>query len=77
MDYPRDYTLSNWDVNIDTAFVIMPIKEEFNMSLGLIYEVCNSLGIQAQRADDIEGQNIIMSNILDGIAKSEIIIVDI
>lgn len=77
MDYPRDYTLSNWDINIDTAFVIMPIKEEFNLSLGLIYEVCDSLGIRAQRADDIEGQNIIMSNILDGIAKSEIVIVDI
>lgn len=77
MDYPRDYTLSNWNVNMGTAFIIMPIKEEFNMSIGLIYEVCNSLGIQAQRADDIAGQNIIMSNILDGIAKSEIVIVDI
>lgn len=77
MDYPRDYALSNLDINLCTAFVIMPIKENFNISLGIIYEVCNNLGIQAKRADDITGQDIIMSNILKGIAESEIIIVDI
>lgn len=77
MDYPRDYALSNLEMNLCTAFVIMPIKESFDISLGVIYEVCNSLGIQAKRADDISGQDIIMSNILEGIAKSEFIIVDI
>lgn len=77
MDYPRDYALSNLDINLCTAFVIMPIKENFNILLGIIYEVCNNLGIQAKRADDITGQDIIMSNILKGIAESEIIIVDI
>jgi|GEM_PF-2079085 len=77
MTYPRDYVVSNWDINIGTAFVVMPIKPEFDMTLGLISEVCDSLGIRAQRADDITRQDFIMANILEGIAKSEIIIVDI
>lgn len=77
MDYPRDYAVPNWDINIGTAFVIMPIKPEFDMPLGLITEVCESLEIKAQRGDDITKQDFIMANILEGIAKSEIIIVDI
>jgi len=77
MEYPRDYAVSNCDINVGTAFVIMPIKSEFDMTLGLITEVCESLDVKAQRADDITKQDFIMSNILEGIAKSEVIIVDI
>jgi len=77
MDYPRDYAIPNWDINIGTAFVIMPINSDFDLTLGLIISVCESLGINAQRADDISRQDFIMSNILEGIAKSEVIIVDI
>ena len=77
MDYPKDYILSSEDINIGTAFVVMPIKPEFDLTLGLITDVCSSIGIKAQRADDISKQDFIMANILDGIAKSEIVIVDI
>lgn len=77
MDYPRDYAVSNWDINIGTAFIIMPIRSEFDLTLGLITDVCENLEIKAQRADDITKQDFIMANILEGIAKSEIIIVDI
>ncbi len=77
MDYPKDYISSSDDINIGTAFVVMPIKSEFDLTLGLITDVCSSLGIKAQRADDISKQDFIMANILDGIAKSEIVIVDI
>lgn len=77
MDYPRDYALPNWDINIGTAFVVMPINSKFDWTLGLVTEVCESLQIKAQRADDIARQDFIMANILEGIAKSEIVIVDI
>jgi len=77
MDYPRDYTGTNLDINIGTAFIIMPIKQELDMTLAIITEVCENLNIKAQRADDITKQDIIMSSILNGIAKSEIVIVDI
>lgn len=77
MDYPKDYISSSEDINTGTAFVVMPIKPEFDLTLGLITDVCSSIGIKAQRADDISKQDFIMANILDGIAKSEIVIVDI
>ncbi|WP_304721866.1 HEAT repeat domain-containing protein [uncultured Alistipes sp.] len=77
MDYPKDYISSSKDINVGTAFIVMPIKPEFDLTLGLITDVCSSLGIKAQRADDISKQDFIMANILDGIAKSEIVIVDI
>lgn len=77
MDYPKDYVSSSIDINIGTAFIVMPIKPEFDLTLGLITDVCSSLGIKAQRADDISKQDFIMANILEGIAKSEIVIVDI
>ena len=77
MDYPRDYIIPNQEIEVGTAFVVMPIRPEFDLPLGVITDVCNTLGIKARRADDIARQDFIMSNILDGIAKSEIVIVDI
>lgn len=77
MDYPRDYTLTKLDIELDTVFVIMPIKEEYNIILSTINEVCENLGIKSKRADNIFKQNTIIANILSGIAKSEIIIADI
>lgn len=77
MDYPRDYIIPNQEIEVGTAFVVMPIRPEFDLPLGIITDVCNTFGIKARRADDIARQDFIMSNILDGIAKSEIVIVDI
>jgi len=77
MDYPRDYAAANLDINLGTAFVVMPIKQEFGTVMGWIIEVCENLGIKAQRADDFTNQNFIISNICEGIVRSEIVIVDI
>lgn len=77
MDYPRDYIIPNQEINWGTAFIVMPIRDEFDIVLSAITKVCKGLKIIAKRADDISRQDIIMANILDGIAKSEIVIVDI
>lgn len=77
MDYPRDYIIPNQEINWGTAFVVMPIRDDFDSVLQTIVKVCKGIGITAQRADDISRQDIIMANILEGIAKSEIVIVDI
>ncbi len=77
MDYPKDYAVGTCEINIGTAFIIMPINSSFDLPFGLITEVCNSLGIKLRRADEISCQNFIISNILESIAKSEIIIADV
>ena len=77
MDYPRDYIIPNQDIVLDTAFVVMPFRREFDWALGVIIDICDEIGIKAKRADDFARQDFIMSNILEGIARSEIIIVDI
>lgn len=77
MDYPRDYIIQNQDINKGMVFVVMPIRDEFCPVINAINKVCKSLKMTAQRADDISRQDIIMSNIFDGIAKSEIVVVDI
>lgn len=77
MDYPRDYVIPNQEINHGTAFVVMPFQERFDVTINTITKVCKELKISAMRADDISRQDIIMANILDGIAKSEIVIVDI
>lgn len=77
MDYPKDYAIGNYEINNNTAFIIMPINSKFDLPFGLIKKVCNNLTIKLQRADEISQQNFIITNILENIAKSEIIIADI
>lgn len=59
MDYPRDYIIPNQEIELGTAFVVMPIRPEFDLPLGIITDVCNTLGIKARRADDIARQDFI------------------
>lgn len=64
----------------DTAFVIMPIdpsKPELEDVLGAIKEVCQSFGIKAFRADEIEHQDRITNVILNEIGSCDILIADL
>ena len=61
----------------NTAFIVMPFAAKFDAIHALLKEVCLSLRIEAQRADDIFQQRPILENILNGICKSEIIIADL
>lgn len=77
MDYPRDYIVIDNKINYKTAFIIMPMNDKYDYVYGIIKDVCERLNIKAERADDIIQQNFIMSNVLEGIVKSETVIVDI
>ena len=35
MDYPRDYIIPNQEIEVGTAFVVMPIRPEFDLPLEL------------------------------------------
>jgi nucleoside 2-deoxyribosyltransferase len=64
----------------DTAFVIMPIdpsKPELEDVLGAVKEVCNSFGVKAYRADEIEHQDRITNVILNEIRDCDILIADL
>ena len=71
MDYPRDYIIPNQDIILDTAFVVMPFRKEFDWTLGIIVDICDELGVKAKRADDFSRQDFIMSNINSNWSGSE------
>lgn len=77
MDYPRDYVITNLHIECDTVFLLMPIQRNYDSVMKAIVESCDELGICCKRDDKIRKQNTILFNILDGIAKSELIIADI
>jgi hypothetical protein len=64
-------------VNEGTCFLLMPFAREMRPVHASIKEVCSSLGITCERADDIYSQNPIFSTILDSILTSEVIIADL
>ena len=64
--------------NKPIAFVIMPFDEEFNDVYGsFIKPVLESAGFKVDRADDIESQQNIIKDILQGINNSDLIIADL
>lgn len=77
MFYPKDYTYNLPKLKLNSAFLIMPFNDKFEIVHGVINEVCINMGIVPQRADDIFTPKPIIANILDGISRSEIIIVDL
>jgi len=77
MIYPKEYTLQLIEQEENTAFVIMPFKDEFNEVYGEICQICIDLGIKCLRADEIFTNRAIMQNILERIAKAEILIADL
>lgn len=77
MIYPKDYSLRFIDQEENTAFVIMPFKDEFEEVYGEICQTCIDLKIECKRADEIVASRAIMENILERISKAEVIIADI
>lgn len=77
MIYPRDFSLRFLESEENTAFVIMPFLKEFEEVYGEICQICLELRIDCKRADEIITNRAIMENILERIAKSEIIIADL
>lgn len=71
-----DYWNSSISVNKDEAFILIPYNCGFESVLESIKKVCESLKIKARRADDMH-EGLIISNIIQGIVQSEIIIADV
>lgn len=69
-----------WDslisINKDEAFILIPYNSGFDRVLESIKKVCENLHIKARRADDMQ-EGLIISNIIQGIIQSEIIIADV
>jgi len=77
MIYPKDYNSLFAEQEENTAFVIMPFKQEFSEIYGEICQICIDLNISCLRADEIFANRAIMENILERIAKAEVIIADL
>lgn len=66
----------NVGINKDEAFILIPFKPCFDIIYKIIKEVCKENGIKARRADDMQ-DGLIISNIIQGIIQSEIVIADV
>lgn len=77
MIYPKEYTLQFIEQEENTAFVIIPFKKDFEEIYGEICQICIDLKISCLRADEIFTNRAIMQNILERIAKAEILIADL
>ena len=61
-----------------SAFVIMPLSDEFNsVYTDFIQNSLNEVGYEVERADDIESQRSILSDILEKINTSNLIVADL
>ena len=60
-----------------TAFVLMPLAEEFDgVYTYFIKSVLEDAGFEVVRADEIKGQNNILRDVIEGIARSDLIVAD-
>lgn len=68
-----------YNVISDTAFIVLPFNEKWSDDVTSgIKEVCEGLGIKANRADDLYNtKNTFIDDILKSICQSQLIIVDI
>ncbi|MBL7792662.1 MAG: hypothetical protein JNK77_10085 [Saprospiraceae bacterium] len=68
----------NFTTNADLTFILMPFTLQWSNRLWskLIKPVCNRVGLNAVRADDLSGKEI-MEDIWKGIFEAKIIIADI
>ena len=61
-----------------SAFVVMPFDEEFDdVYAGLISAVLEEIGFNVDRADDIDSQQNILRDVVEKIAKCDLIVADL
>jgi hypothetical protein len=77
--YPQS-TVAPYQIKRNTAFVLMPMDRE-NPELEDVYEtikqVCDSFGVHAYRADEIQHQDRITDHILSEIKLCELLVADL
>lgn len=64
-------------VSEGSCFLLMPFSKDLRPVHAAIKEVCDSLAMKCERADDIYSQRPIFSSILDSIITSEVIVSDL
>lgn len=72
--------VSNFSANIErpTAFIVMQFSSPYNeVYSDVIKKLCEESRIDAVRADEIYGPGIIIKDVVDRIAKSQVVIADI
>lgn len=77
MIYPKDYSCIEIEVELNTAFALMPFIDSFDLVHATINNACLEGGLVCRRVDDIFENKPIVENILNGITKSELIIADL
>ncbi len=75
--YPKLAASRLISIKEGTCFLLMPFLRELRSVHAAIKEVCESLNIKCERADDIYSQRPIFSTILDRILSSEVIVADL
>lgn len=80
--YPRDFFDTYWRTDLrDEVFVAMPFHEEFKLvwtaAVRPAIEVDSGTGLQAHRVDASILSGSIVTDILDGIAHSRVVLADI
>ena len=72
--------VSNFSANIErpSAFIVMQFSSPYNeVYSDVIKKLCEESRIEAVRADEIYGPGIIIKDVVDRIAKSQVVIADI
>jgi len=77
MIYPKEYSTSVSDIKENTAFVMMPFRRDLDNIYGEIKQTCIELDIICHRADELGVSKFILEGIMEGICKSEILIIDL
>ncbi|MBS0165652.1 MAG: hypothetical protein JSR29_06215 [Nitrospira sp.] len=75
-----EVVVSNFSVSIErpTAFIVMQFSSPYNeVYSDVIKKLCEESRIDAVRADEIYGPGIIIKDVVDRIAKSQVVIADI
>ncbi len=66
------------DIERPTAFIVMQFSSPYNEVYShVIKQLCDEYSINAVRADEIYGPGIIIKDVIDHIAKSQVVIADI
>lgn len=75
--YPKLAASRSIAIREGTCFLLMPFARAMRPVHAAIKDVCGTLDIKCERADDIYSQRPIFSTILDSILSSEVIISDL